>query len=128
MFATPQLIKFSTFSDFRSKTASNYVPTKSDVPDHSPVLMGCNCPVTGSYWKLLGATGFNSGNRDCLSFPRKIAQLTACLHRARRRAEQMKDSNYHDMTRRSNQHSGNSHVHFRLTPLTLLLCGSDPEE
>lgn len=40
----------------------------------------------------------------------------------------MKDWNCNDMTWRANQHSLNSHVHFLLTPLTLLLCSSEPKE
>lgn len=91
--------------------------------------------ITAQFWwdvtvLVLGATGsyWFQQRQQRLSFSREMAQLTASLHCARTRAEQMIDSNYHDMTWRSNQHSGNSHVHFLVTPLTFLLCGSGPKE
>lgn len=61
--------------------------------------------ITAQFWwdvtvLVLGATGsyWFQQRLQRLSFPQEMAQLTASLHCARRRAEQMKDSNYHDMT------------------------------
>lgn len=81
--------------------------------------MGCNCPGIGSNWELLVSTEATE------TF---IPMGDGSANRFSSMCEQMKDSNCHDMTWRANQHSGNSHVHFVVTPLTFLLCGSDPKE